>query len=503
MAALRAPDCTLVIFGAAGDLTKRLLIPALYDLERAGRLGAKFKVLGVDHNSCSQEDFRQAQTRFIAQLAADTTSEFEPGKLDSAVWGRLRQRLSYLAGDFEDAATYRALSERLQAMDAGPDRAAIFYCATAPRFFAEAAGQLAKAGLAQETPRGFRRLIIEKPFGHDFASAVALNRRLLKGWREDQVFRIDHFLGKETVQNIMVTRFANGLFEPIWSRAHIDHVQITACESVDVEGRGRFYDQTGALRDMVPNHMFQLLAMTAMEPPNSFEADDVLAEKAKLLDAVRRQTPAEAASNGVRAQYRAGKVGGRKVRDYRREPDVAADSDTETFVALKLCIDNWRWAGVPFYIRTGKALGARSTQVVVRFKQAPHVLFRQAKGRPTCNDLVLQIQPDEGLTLAFDAKTPGPQMDLSPVQMTFRYADAFKAPPGVGYETLLYDCMLGDRTLFQGARTIELGWRAVQPFLDAWARGNGELETYRAGSTGPRAADALLARDGRAWRSLS
>jgi glucose-6-phosphate 1-dehydrogenase len=498
-----AADCTLVIFGAHGDLTKRLLIPALYNLTRDRRLGAGFKVLGVDHNPCSEEAFRHVQTRSIKGLAADRSSEFGAAALDADAWADLRRRLFYQTGDFEDAATYAALKARLAELG-GPDGgAAIFYCATSARFFGDVGEHLAKAGLAAQARGAWRRLVVEKPFGHDLASAKALNRRLLKWWDESQIYRIDHFLGKETVQNILVTRFGNGLFEPLWNRRHVDHVQITACETVGVEDRGAFYEQTGALRDMVPNHMFQLLAMTAMEPPNSFAADDVRAEKAKVVDAIQLPTRREALANSARGQYRAGEIGGRSVRAYRREPHVARDSKVETFVALKLCIDNWRWAGVPFYIRTGKALGVRSTQVVVRFKQAPFALFRDAPAaRLTPNDLVVQIQPHEGLTLCFDAKAPGPEMRLAPVHMDFNFADAFSGRLGVGYETLLYDCMLGDQTLFQRADNIELGWRAVQPFLDAWAGSDGKVEGYRAGGTGPKGAEALLARDGRQWRAL-
>lgn len=486
-----APDCTLVIFGAAGDLAKRLLIPALYNLIRDGRLGAGFKVLGVDHNACSEEAFRQAQTSFIKGLAADRSSEFGASTLDAAAWADLRGRLFYLAGDFEDAATYTALKARLGELSGPGGGNAIFYCATSARFFGDVGAHLAKAGLAAQTRNPWRRLVVEKPFGHDLASAKALNRRLLKWWDENQIYRIDHFLGKETVQNILVTRFGNGLFEPLWNRRHVDHVQITACETVGVEDRGAFYEQTGALRDMVPNHMFQLLAMTAMEPPNSFAAEDVRAEKAKVVDAIQLQRPREALANSVRGQYRAGEIGGRPMRAYRNEPRVAKDSEVETFVALKLCIDNWRWAGVPFYIRTGKALAVRSTQVVVRFKQAPFALFRDAPAaRLTPNDLVVQIQPHEGLTLCFDAKAPGPAMRLAPVHMDFHFADAFNSRLGVGYETLLYDCMLGDQTLFQRADNIEFGWRAVQPFLDAWTGNDSKVEGYRAGGAGPRGADA-------------
>jgi len=498
-----APDCTLVIFGAAGDLTKRLLVPALYNLMRAGRLGRAFKVLGVDHNACSEEDFRKAHQDFIKGLAADKTSEFGASSLDMGVWDDLKARLFYQTGDFEDPNTFSALRARLAELGGPGGGAAIFYCATAARFFGDVAEHLSRAGLAAQTKAAWRRFVVEKPFGHDLASAKALNRRLLRWWDESQIYRIDHFLGKETVQNIMVTRFGNGIFEPLWNCRHVDHVQITACETVGVEDRGGFYEQTGALRDMVPNHMFQLLAMTAMEPPNSFGADDVRTEKAKVVDAIQLQSRRQALANSVRGQYRAGEVNGRPVRSYRREPQVARDSEVETYVALKLSIDNWRWAGVPFYIRTGKALGVRSTQVVVRFKQAPFALFRDSPASQlTPNDLMLQLQPHEGLTLSFDAKAPGPEMRLAPVQMDFRFAEAFKGGLGIGYETLLYDCMQGDQTLFQRADNIEFGWRAVQPFLDAWKDNDAKVEGYKAGSEGPRGADALLARDGRQWRTL-
>ncbi len=497
-----APDCVLVIFGAGGDLTKRLLVPALYSLSRQRLLAPGFRIIGVDHNAQDGDGFRKDLCDFLESLAADPCSEFEAGRIDQRAWDRLSARIDYIAGDFEDPAAYRSIAEHLEDGDGAGGRSAIFYCATAPRFFAAIASRLARAGLAKAPARGFRRLVVEKPFGHDLRSAAELNRKLLEDWREAQVFRIDHFLGKETVQNILALRFANGVFEPLWSRAHIDHVQITAAETVDVADRGRFYEQTGALRDMVPNHLFQLLSTAAMEPPNSFDAAEVDAERAKVIEAIRREGPGQAGADSVRGQYRAGVVEGRRIADYRKAPEVDPASQVETYVALRLWIDNWRWAGVPFYVRTGKALGVRCTQVVVRFKPAPHLLFRRAAGRPEPNELALQIQPREGVSLSFKARSPGPELRLAPVEMAFRYADAFSARTGVGYETLLYDCMLGERTLFQDARTIELSWGAVQPFLDAWAAGEGELEAYRAGSDGPVAAAGLLKRDGRSWRPM-
>jgi glucose-6-phosphate 1-dehydrogenase len=346
--------------------------------------------------------------------------------------------------------------------------------------------------------------VIEKPFGHDLASAQALNAEILKTLRERQIYRIDHFLGKETVQNLMALRFANGLFEPIWNRGHIDHVQITAAETVGVERRGKFYEKTGALRDMVPNHLFQLLAMTAMEPPTSFDADAVRTKKAEVIKAIRPLSEAEALRNAVRGQYGAGMVMGKRVNAYRAEPEVAPDSATETFVACRLLIDNWRWAGVPFYLRTGKCMSRRRTEIAILFHQAPYSIFRGTDvERMHPNWMVLRIQPDEGIALEFAAKRPGPSVVLDSVSMDFCYQTYFKTPPNTGYETLLYDCMIGDATLFQRADNIEAGWAAVQPILDAWAKHvPQEFPNYPAGTHGPAAADELLARDRRAWRSL-
>ena len=494
-----APPGTLVIFGAAGDLTKRLLVPALYNLARAKLLDGRFAVLGVDHNERSEEDYRAGLTATMQGFVGDKGGEFSTDRLDPAAWGWLRERLLYLAGDFEDPATYRRLAGRLDELGGGN---AVFYLATAPRFFGPVAERLAAAGLTRAAEGVSRRVVVEKPFGRDLASAVALNRQLLAVLDERQIYRMDHFLGKETVQNILALRFGNGIFEPLWSRAHVDHVQITAAETVGVEGRGRFYEQAGALRDMVPNHLFQLLGMVAMEAPNSFAADAVRTEKAKAIEAIHDLSPEAALSRSARGRYEAGTVAGRPVRAYREEPDVAPDSRTETYVALKLTIDNWRWAGVPFYLRTGKAMRARRTEIAIHFNRVPCALFRGQPGQEGApNLLVLRVQPDEGVSLRFEAKVPGPKVRLSGVAMDFRYADYFRAPPGTGYETLLYDCLIGDPTLFQRADNIEAGWRAVQPFLDAWGGGAGEVEGYPAGSWGPEAADALLARDGRRWRN--
>ena len=509
-----APPCTLVIFGASGDLTHRLLMPALYNLVRAGSIDPGFRVIGVSRRPMSDEQFRADLTTSIKERFAETGGEFdaktdgvsvEPGK-----WDFLRERIHYLAADLEDPASYADLNNligSLRQSSGGKDPGignVIFYLAIASSLFEPTINQLAASQLLKQTKNGWRRLIIEKPFGHDLASAKALDKTILKVLHEDQVFRIDHFLGKETVQNIMVLRFANGFFEPLWNRQHIDHVQITASETVGVEGRGSFYESTGALRDMVPNHMFQLLAMCAMEAPNSFSADAVRSEKAKVIQAIRQLPAREAADNTVRGRYLAGTVQGKRVKNYRDEPDVKRDSTTETYVAMKLMIDNWRWADVPFYVRTGKALATRKTEIAIRFKQVPYALFRdlpQAVQPP--NELILHVQPEEGISMNFQAKVPGQQLAISGVKMNFKYSDYFEAQPNTGYETLIYDCMTGDATLFQRADNIEGGWAAVQPILDAWGKGYGAIVDYKAGSNGPTAADELLMRDGRRWRDLA
>jgi len=496
-----APPCVMVIFGAGGDLARRLLMPALCNLAQAGRLDDGFKVLGVDHNAKDDATFAAGLGTFLRGLAAEGGGEPGPTKVAAAIWKWLQTRLFYQAGDFEDPATYSALAARLAALGGEGGGNALFYLAVAPRFFGDIVERLAGAGLTREIKGRFRRVVIEKPFGRDLASAQTLNARVGKCLEEHQIYRIDHFLGKETVRNILVTRFANGVFEPLWNRLHIDHVQITAAETVGVEGRGGYYDRAGALRDMVPSHLFQVLAMTAMEAPSALEAEAVRAEKARVVEAVQLPSLSEASANSVRGQYRAGLVQGHKVADYRREPCVAAHSRTETYAALKVMIDNWRWAGVPFYLRTGKALAARDTSVAIRFKRAPGRLFGPATGAPAPNTLILQIQPHEGVSLAFEAKRPGPEVELAPVRMDFRYADYFAAAPATGYETLLYDAMVGDATQFAGAREIEFAWRAVEPFLQAWEDG-GKVHGYAAGSAGPRQADDLMARDGRAWRPI-
>ncbi|MFL5238240.1 MAG: glucose-6-phosphate dehydrogenase [Rhizomicrobium sp.] len=493
--------CALVIFGAGGDLTKRLITPALYNLAKQDLLPERFAILGVDHNERSTDEWRDGLHDFLEQTVKSGKGEFEARQIDENVWQQLAAKMSYVAGDFLKSGTYSKVRDRLQEIDQQQqlEGDAVFYLAAADRFFGPIIDELGKAGLTDEKD-GWRRVVIEKPFGHDLPSARALNARILKVLREDQIYRIDHFLGKETVQNIMALRFANGLFEPIWNRDRIDHVQITVAESIGVGTRGKFYEQTGALRDMVPNHLFQLVAMMAMEPPTSFEADEIRTKKAEVFRAVHPLSPDDA----VRGQYGPGNIDGKKAAGYREEDNVDQKSPVETYVALRVRIDNWRWAGVPFYLRTGKRLPDRWTEIAIHFKHAPLALFRDT---PTGNLgpdwLILQIQPDEGIRLRFNAKRPGTAMHLESVAMDFKYTDWFKQPPAVGYETLLYDCFAGDQTLFQRADQVEAAWAVVQPVIDTWAKDTpSDFPNYPAGSVGPDCANALLERDGRTWRPI-
>jgi len=493
----RADGCVLVVFGAAGDLTKRLLVPALYNLASSRHLPERFAVVGVARKTQSLTEFRSAMDDALRQFA--TTS------IDPEVAAQLVSSLLYVNGDFHDPATYERLASRLDTCrrERGIPDHYIFYLATPPDMFAVIAEQLGRAGLADERDGAWRRIVVEKPFGTDLASAHQLNEQLRAVFDERQIYRIDHYLGKETVQNIMALRFANGLFEPLWNRNHIDHVQITVAETVSVEARGKSYDRVGALRDMVPNHLFQLLSLTAMEPPNAFEADAVRTEKEKAIEAIHPLSSEECLTNVVRGQYVAGRVLGQPVVAYRDSSGVASNSTTETYAAMRLNIDNWRWAGVPFYLRTGKAMAARRTEIAIRFKHAPFALFRDTPVESLAqNLLVLRIQPDEGASLQFNAKIPGPSIRLGGVRMDFKYKDYFDEAPSTGYETLIYDCMLGDATLFMRADYIEAGWRVVQPILDAWQAGRRQLVAYPAGSEGPNAADELLARSGRSWHGI-
>ncbi|MFW9440232.1 glucose-6-phosphate dehydrogenase [Xanthomonas euvesicatoria] len=498
------PPCIIVVFGARGDLTKRLVMPALYNLRRSGALGDEFAIVGMDHGDISERAWRTNMGQSMTQLLSSRDAEFQTDEFDTATWDWLRERMHYLRGDFTDQGAYRSLGGVLDKLHKryGTQGNVLFYLATAARFFEPVLLNLGEAGLVrQREGEGWRRVIVEKPFGHDLPSAQHLNVTVAKVLHEDQVFRIDHFLGKETVQNILAFRFANGLFEPVWNRDRIDHVQITAAETIGVEGRGRFYDPTGCLRDMVPNHLFQLLAMIAMEPPAAFTTEAMHRRRAEVIEAVRPIKPEDV----VRGQYASGAVNRNAVPGYREEDTVPDDSDTETYVAMKLQVDTWRWAGVPFYLRTGKRLRERTTEIAIRFKPAPLAPFRSTEvGGYGPDWLVLHIQPDEGISLQFDVKRPGAQVALAPVRMDFRYRDWFPKEYTVGYERLLQDCMNGEAGLFQDAAMVEGAWRIVQPILDAWKQPPSDFPNYAAGSAGPSAADALLAMNGgHAWRALT
>jgi glucose-6-phosphate 1-dehydrogenase len=492
------PPCAVVIFGANGDLTKRLIIPALYNLARTQLLPPHLSLVGVDHNKKTSQEWCGQLKGFLAELLAKNNEE-----IDEALWQQVANCMTFLSGDFERPDTYSRLKALLEELDEkeGLGGNVLFYMAVADRFFATIAAKLGEAGMVQADGKGFRRLIVEKPFGHDLASAKALNVCLRKWLKEEQIYRIDHFLGKETVQNIMALRFANGLFEPIWNRDRIDHVQITVAESMGVETRGKFYEATGALRDMVPNHLFQLVAMTAMEPPVSFDAEDIRAKKAEMFKSIHPLTLGDV----VRGQYDTGIVGDQKAKAYRSEDNVSPESTVETYVAMRLMIDNWRWAGVPFYLRTGKRLSKRTTEIAIRFKRAPYALFRETPVDELDADwLILRVQPDEGIRLRFNAKRPGPAMALESVAMEFKYKDYFRQAPAVGYETLIYDCLIGDATLFQRADQVEAAWGLVAPVLEGWANTTPRhFPNYTAGSEGPSAANDLLARDGRSWRRIN
>jgi len=495
----RAADpCVMVIFGASGDLTKRKLIPALYNLAKDNLLSKEFALVGVARNEMSSEQFRDMISKEIGDFA--TT------KVDPDLWHWFARRIYYISGDFDDPKVYEELARVLGDVDKehGTRGNYFYYLATAPSFFATVVKQLGAANLVSEE-RGWRRVIIEKPFGRDYESARSLNKEIRQVLDEKQIYRIDHYLGKETVQNILVFRFANGIFEPIWNRRYIDHIQITVAETVGVEQRGSYYDKAGTLRDMVPNHIFQLISLTAMEPPVSFDADVVRDEQTKILRALQPMTDEEVLVRTVRGQYGEGVVNGTKVAAYRDEPMVAPDSRTETFVAMKLFIDNWRWADVPFYLRTGKALPRRTTEIVIQFKRAPFVLFRRtAVNRLEPNRLILHLQPDEGISLSFGAKIPGPVVQIGGVDMNFNYTDYFNATPQTGYERLLYDCMLGDATLFQRSDMVETAWHVVAPILDVWeALPPRRFPNYAAGTWGPPESDELLARDARHWSNVN
>jgi glucose-6-phosphate 1-dehydrogenase len=468
-----AGACTLVILGASGDLTKRLLTPALRNLDDDGLLPDRLAVIGF--------------------------SRSEPGEEVTSLRGFRR-----VPGDFDSDAAWNLLADEIArtTTELGSGNC-LFYLATQPEQFLNICARLGALNLLEESNGSWRRVIIEKPFGTDLDSARSLNRALTNLMDEEQIYRIDHYLGKETVQNILVFRFGNGIFEPIWNRRYVDHVQITVAETLGVEMRGGYYDEAGALRDMVPNHLFQLLTLTAMEPPSTLAAHALHHEQLKVLQAVEPLLKNECIETTVRAQYAAGEHEGRRLPGYREEPKVNPASTTETYAAFRIAVDNWRWAGVPFYLRTGKRLGRKKSEVTIQFKQPPLSLFRQAEmAPPGPNLLVISIQPEETIKLRIAAKVPGPDLSASAVDLRFNYDDYFGVKPQTGYETLLYDAMAGDRSLFKPADIVEAGWAIVDPILKVWSEGRCSLTEYAAGSNGPAAADALLARDGRHWRAL-
>jgi glucose-6-phosphate 1-dehydrogenase len=489
--------CILVIFGASGDLTRRLLMPALLNLASDKLLPANFALVGFGRKELTHEQFREGVTGEIKKFATRTP-------FDEQAWKELAGRFYFSVGGYDDPAAYQKLAALLTQLDSQYATSAniLVYMATPPSLFGQISQHVHQSGLMKRQ-KGWTRLIVEKPFGNDLASAIELNKSMRAYWNEEQLFRIDHYLGKETVQNLLVFRFSNGIFEPVWNKNHIDHIQINVSEMVTVEGRGGYYDRTGVLRDMMQNHMFQMLAYLCMEPPSSFRADAIRNEKVKVLDAIRIMKPEDVAANAVRGQYGPGtKPDGTAVPGYRQEPDVDPKSRTETYAAIRLFIDNWRWEGVPVYLRSGKALWKRGTEIVVQFRKAPDVIFRDT---PCCdalepNRLIFHIQPDQGIELRFHAKDPGPIVALQKVNMRFDYKEAFETQRGTGYEVMIYSCMLGDPTLFSRTDLVETAWRVAQPILDAWAKTPAdEFPNYPAGSWGPKAAFELLERDGRRW----
>ncbi|MBV9582292.1 MAG: glucose-6-phosphate dehydrogenase [Chloroflexi bacterium] len=492
-----APPCAIVIFGASGDLTHRKLIPAVFDLFQAGLLSKHSAVIGFSRSPLTDDDFRRTAREGLDHYGS---------VISERLWDEFRSSLHYMSGQFDEPASYQKLRERLERIDAahGTQGNRIFYMATPPELFQTITAQLGDAGLSQRRNEdSFCRLVIEKPFGVDLDSARELNASVQSVFRESQVYRIDHYLGKETVQNILAFRLANGIFEPVWNRNFIDHIQLTVAETVGVERRGGYYDEIGAFRDVVENHMLQLLSIVAMEPPVVFEAEPVRDEKLKVLKALRRITPEQTGEFTLRGQYTAGKLSGIPVGSYRGEEKVKPDSWTETFVVMRLQVDNWRWAGTPFYLRHGKRLPKRATEISIQFKRAPQMFF-PGEERLEPNVLAMRIQPDEGISLRFGAKVPGPTMQLQEVDMNFQYGSSFgeTATQADAYERLLLDAMLGDRTLFTRADEVEQAWAWAEDIQEGWAEHPNNVHFYQAGTWGPTWADAFIERDGRQWRKL-
>lgn len=490
----------LVIFGASGDLTKRKLLPAIYNLVQASLAPPAFAVVGFARQPMTDDDFRNVLREAVAESS-------EVRVRDAAALQQLTERVHYVQGDFHDASAYTRLRSSLEKFDELHATCCnrIFYTATPASLYGDIVAKLHDADLTKpKNPDSFVRLIVEKPFGRDLASAKALNAELLAYMSEDQIYRIDHYLGKETVQNILVLRFANSIFEPIWNRRYVDSVQITVAESLGIEGRGSFYEETGVVRDVIQNHALQLVSLVAMEPPVSFDARDFRDEKVRVVEAIHPIAPDDVPKVAVRGQYGPGSVAGQRVIGYRQEPQVSPDSITPTYAAFRFVIDNWRWADVPFYVRSGKRLPKRITEIAMQFKEAPHLPFRKAQVETPGGDvLALQIQPDEGVTLKFDAKVPGPTMRIRAVEMDFGYGETFGTEDASPYERLILDCMKGDQTLFDRADGVEAAWALVDPVLARWDADRAvQFPNYDAGTWGPAEADALLARDNRSWRRL-
>ncbi len=491
-----AEPCVIVIFGASGDLTKRKLVPALYSLTTQNLLAGGFSIVGTGRTAMSHEGFRSTMRDAVNRFS-------DGGPVDSAVWDSFAAGLFYTPSDPKKPESYSKLGDVLAEIDRerGTTGNRLFYLSTPPSLYGPVIHLLGAAGLNRSYDGGWTRVIIEKPFGHDLQSARALNREVLQVFAEDQVYRIDHYLGKETVQNIMVLRFANGIFEPIWNRRYIDHVQITAAESIGVEDRGGYYEQAGAFRDMIQNHLLQVLAHVAMEPVATMEAKAVRDEKTKLVHAIRPIAVEEVDQFAVRGQYGEGTVGGEPAKGYRQEKEVNPESHTETYAAVKFLIDNWRWAEVPFYLRSGKRLPKRVTEVAIQFRRAPHLLFKKMTSGPLePNALILRIQPDEGISLNFSAKMPGQAINIRTVRMDFQYGTSFGKKPPEAYERLLLDAMLGDSTLFARGDMVEVSWELAMPILEAWQQPASHIPNYEAGTWGPKEADEFIEQDGRRWR---
>jgi glucose-6-phosphate 1-dehydrogenase len=490
----RTEPSAIVVFGASGDLAKRKVIPAMYDLAQSNALGERYSIIGFARTQMTDDAFRESLGE-----AAKTISEVGP--IDAAKWDAFAANLHYCQGDYGDAESYARLAKKLDELDAqgGLCGNRLFYLSTPPEVYQDIVEHLGQAGLAKPChPGAWVRIIIEKPFGRDLTSAKQLNKIVLNVFEEKQIYRIDHYLGKDTVQNLLVLRFGNGIFEPLWNRNYVDHVQITASETLGVERRGGFYETAGALRDMIQSHVLQLTSLVSVEPPASFDATAVRNEKLKVLQSIRPFNLEMVAQWVIRGQYGPGKLGDKIVEGYRDEPQVSQSSRTETFVAMRVLVDNWRWAGVPIYLRTGKRLAKRTTEIMIQFKRAPHIVFRDKDVQ--ANRLVLNIQPSEGITISFGAKKPGTEMNIGNVAMDFSYAKTFGNGSRSAYATLLNDCLRGDATLFDRGDSVEAAWALVDPILDVWsAAKTASVPEYPSGSWGPKESDQLLERDGRQW----